>query len=497
MALALLCSKIQAELSHSLSPVNFRAFVVDHGVRSESSSEAQSVASVLATRSIPTSILKIQWPKGLDAKLAPNFETLARQYRFQALGKACREHGINDLFVAHHSDDQAETVLMRLINGHGKLGLEGIKSSAPIPECHGIFGVGGDAVHVNEHDEVLEVVKGVTIHRPLLNMSKEALRELCEKDGMQWFEDKTNADPSLTMRNAVRHIVSNHTLPEALQKPSLLAMVDSIRSEREQEEKTGVEDWARKLQVISYDRRFPYLKFTALPLINQEQVDWTTIPTLLKLLRNLLVKVSNIKHIELPALNSLLPHIFPELGLRREVNGIKEPLKDKLTMAGVQFTRVKGEEESGTRSRTWELVPAKAYRGRTPVLVFPPKPDGGDSNSGLPNDWVLYESRYWIKVENRTGSNVQLQPLYSLPPKVRSMSNEAVALVGEMLRSTKDSMPFRPSESSLPTLTIGEGDGVKIIGFPTFGSVINDPMSRSGDVKVEMVHAANGQFDAL
>src|ERR1700693_2172654 len=90
---------------------------------------------------IETRILKIKWPGLGDPASLPNFESLARKYRFRLLGRACSGLGIDSLLLGHHEDDQAETILMRLANGQGTRGLVGIKSPAGIPECYGIHGV--------------------------------------------------------------------------------------------------------------------------------------------------------------------------------------------------------------------------------------------------------------------------------------------------------------------------------------------------------------------
>lgn len=170
---------------------------------------------------IPTDVLGIAWPEGLNAKEASNFESLARKYRFQALGRACRDHDIQSLFLAHHCDDQAETVLMRMMNGHRQDGLCGMRLSGNIPECRGVYGVHQSGVldhrmapaSKTEVDRGIGLNKsrsldsstgamlstkssirmpiesgGVKIYRPLLGFSKQELRSTCEANGMSWFE---------------------------------------------------------------------------------------------------------------------------------------------------------------------------------------------------------------------------------------------------------------------------------------------------------------------
>ncbi len=86
-------------------------------------------------------VLTLQWPKDINPSELTQFESQARKLRYQALGTACREHGIGSLLLGHHADDQAETVLMRLAQGQKASGLRGISPSGEIPECWGMHGV--------------------------------------------------------------------------------------------------------------------------------------------------------------------------------------------------------------------------------------------------------------------------------------------------------------------------------------------------------------------
>lgn len=156
------------------------------------------------------------------------FETEARTRRYQALGRACRREDIRALMVAHHGDDQAETILMRLANNRLRTGLKGMQSVEWIPECEGIYGVH----HSGDHLEAKVTYKipfpveegGIQILRPLLAMEKSRLIATCEEHGTEWAEDKSNHSPTLTSRNAIRHIYKAHKLPKALSIPSLVAL---------------------------------------------------------------------------------------------------------------------------------------------------------------------------------------------------------------------------------------------------------------------------------
>jgi hypothetical protein len=141
-------------------------------------------------------------------------EKLARQGRFEALTAACTRLDTRYLFLGHHADDQAETVLMRMLQGASWRGVAGIRPLAynPASGC-GIPGA-----------EQIRVV------RPLLSFPKSRLRATCEAWNESWFEDATNADASLTMRNAVRQFLGNtKDLPSSLQAASLSSLADHLQ----------------------------------------------------------------------------------------------------------------------------------------------------------------------------------------------------------------------------------------------------------------------------
>ena len=110
MALASLCSEIaQAEKDCP----SFAGLIVDHQLRKNSRHEAEKVAAELQRLRIRPVILTIDWTKHGDPSSLSNLETVARRLRYQALGTRCRHQAIMSLMVAHHADDQAETVLIR------------------------------------------------------------------------------------------------------------------------------------------------------------------------------------------------------------------------------------------------------------------------------------------------------------------------------------------------------------------------------------------------
>lgn len=311
MALAYLCSRLRfydQMVKIADNPLaRFFGVIVNHNVRDGSTKEAKAVAEALAKLEIKVHVLPMVWRTVLDGtgythpKDLPNFETVARRLRYQLIAKHCCTYGnIATLLMAHHQDDQYETLLMRLLSGHGAAGLLGTRPATDIPECHSIHGAYqsgfvDDQLSSNpsynfsvKRSEVKDIQArlreeidpeltaqeladgtlsagyleddfdayvatkkpvwrlpaaqleiedgGITIYRPLLEFGKERLIATCEANGVPWFEDATNHDPTLTRRNAVRHLCKHYALPVALQKPAILAMSNRLQRQAEADE---------------------------------------------------------------------------------------------------------------------------------------------------------------------------------------------------------------------------------------------------------------------
>ena len=172
--------------------------------------------------------------------------------------------------MAHHSDDQAETVLMNLAASQAGVRLGGMARQTNIPECYGIHGVHESGsyeraarqrsrfqhrhvqqadpiskkhlIHLHNKSPVFES-GGVEIIRPLLEFSKERLRQTCQDNSIDWEEDKSNHDVSVTPRNTVRSLLSSARLPRALGKASLLRISNTEFTKRRLEARV-----ARQLQ---------------------------------------------------------------------------------------------------------------------------------------------------------------------------------------------------------------------------------------------------------
>ena len=153
-------------LAHEAIPGRFEVAAVDHGLRPESALEAEAVAALSTQRGIECSILRPA------VAAAGNLQANARAARYAALGEWAAERGLAAIVTAHHADDQAETLLMRLSRGAGLRGLAGMRGIARVP--------GHPAL---------------PLLRPLLGWRKAELEVVVAQAGLAPACDPANADP--------------------------------------------------------------------------------------------------------------------------------------------------------------------------------------------------------------------------------------------------------------------------------------------------------------
>ncbi|MEK3884261.1 tRNA lysidine(34) synthetase TilS [Paenibacillus sp. PL2-23] len=126
-----------------------------------------------------------------------NLQSTAREERYRFLLETAALHGAERIALAHHADDQAETVLMRLLRGSGLTGLSGMSS--------------------------IRSQKNVQLIRPLLRMNKSDLLRYCEEQAIPYCADSSNQE-RYYLRNTIRLDVIpylsqfNPQLPVTLQR---------------------------------------------------------------------------------------------------------------------------------------------------------------------------------------------------------------------------------------------------------------------------------------
>jgi tRNA(Ile)-lysidine synthase len=174
-------------LAAAARPGAVEAATVDHGLRDGSSAEAELVARVCAGLEVPHATLPIAWPETPQS----NLQARAREARYSALAAWAAERGLAAIATAHHVDDQAETLLMRLGRGAGLSGLAGVRRRRPIAAA-----------------------ASVALVRPLLGWRRDELRAIVQAAGLQPAEDPANSDPRHD-RTRVRALLASPGAPDA------------------------------------------------------------------------------------------------------------------------------------------------------------------------------------------------------------------------------------------------------------------------------------------
>nr|WP_211200159.1 tRNA lysidine(34) synthetase TilS [Rhodanobacter sp. B2A1Ga4] len=149
-----------------------RALHVDHGLHADSALWARHCERFCATLDVPCEVLRVQ----VDGGSGRGAEAAARDARYAALVMQLRDGEY--LLLGHHRDDQAETVLLKLLRGAGPEGLGGMRALRP-------FGRG-------------------QLWRPLLALSRQQLHDYVAAQQLDCIDDPSNADTRLA-RNQLRH----------------------------------------------------------------------------------------------------------------------------------------------------------------------------------------------------------------------------------------------------------------------------------------------------
>jgi tRNA(Ile)-lysidine synthase len=151
-------------LAHAAVPGGFDVATVDHGLRAEAADECALVAAACAARGVACDVLGITVASG-------NVQAEARQARYAALADWAQSKGLSAIATAHHVDDQAETLLMRLNRGSGLAGLAGVREWRPIDGY------------------------AACLIRPVLTFRRSELAAVIAAAGVAVARDPSNSDP--------------------------------------------------------------------------------------------------------------------------------------------------------------------------------------------------------------------------------------------------------------------------------------------------------------
>lgn len=163
------------------------AVTIDHKMRKGSSDEALELAKILQKHKINHQILTVD-----SQKLSKNnIEANLREVRYELLYGFCSAQKIEHLFLGHHLGDGAENFLIRLFRGSQ---LDGLSAMQEVSQ-----------------------LKKIKLCRPLLNNTKDELKNFLQGKKIKWFEDETNDDEKF-LRNKIRKFFNQFEEKDLIQK---------------------------------------------------------------------------------------------------------------------------------------------------------------------------------------------------------------------------------------------------------------------------------------
>lgn len=155
---------------------------LDHELRgAESAGDAAFVAELCGRWNLPVTIARRREIERDAQNLPANLSARLRSLRHALFARVAAAERTSGVILAHHADDQAETVLQRLLRGSGVMGLAGMAPRARLGE--------------------------VVILRPMLGIRRAALRSILVEQTIAWREDSSN-DSLKYLRNRIRRLLA-------------------------------------------------------------------------------------------------------------------------------------------------------------------------------------------------------------------------------------------------------------------------------------------------
>ncbi len=196
-------------LLHGLRELGFRHLVVchlDHGLRGEASRTDARLVEKTARKLGYRYLGETARAEQEAEKRGMSIETAARHVRHEFLARCVRSEQCHDVFLAHHADDQVETVLLNLLRGTGSAGLGGMRAQTPL--------------RVGKVELIL--------HRPMLGIRRESISDYVSSCSVPFREDASNQDTEHT-RNRLRQEalpylrkLFGHTIDNAILRTAII-----------------------------------------------------------------------------------------------------------------------------------------------------------------------------------------------------------------------------------------------------------------------------------
>jgi tRNA(Ile)-lysidine synthetase-like protein len=166
-----------------LKGIELHVVHLDHQTRGDASTaDAEFVRHLADGYSIPVTVVRRDELEREMKSLPRNPSARYRALRLELFRRVVEQEKLDGVILAHHADDQAETIFLRLLRGSGPAGLAGMRKRGSIG--------------------------GMTILRPLLDIRGKVLREFLVSRGQAWREDASNQSERYT-RNRVRRLLQS------------------------------------------------------------------------------------------------------------------------------------------------------------------------------------------------------------------------------------------------------------------------------------------------
>lgn len=230
-------------LLHLLVEAGFSNLVIchlDHGLRGRASAgDAAFVKRLAAKLGLSCEVEKANVKARMN-DCSESMETAARHARHAFFAKCAVKCKCPRIVLAHHSDDQAETVLWNLLRG-----------------SHGLKGMRETQGFTTESGVILE------FHRPLLAVRRADLIDWLISEKLKWREDASNAEPV-----AVRNRLRNEALPLLAEISGRDVAAAFVRGAEDAREAAELESWALKqAQVLDPQGRLHVRVLRSLPVV--------------------------------------------------------------------------------------------------------------------------------------------------------------------------------------------------------------------------------------
>ena len=435
--------------------------------------------------------MSLNWSVGVEPAKLKDFESRARNLRYQALGRACRDFGISSLLLAHHEDDNVETTLVRLAQARKGSGFRGMSLHAQLPECRGRYGVCESGEYKpDQSKQTCEATVtgpesgGICITRPLLSFPKSRLVATCEEAAIKWVEDPTNQDSTLTIRNTVRKLLGSGQLPRALQKQSILKLIRLSQIKQQ-----AYDDHAQELFQACKVEMFDIHSGTIavdIPqpesIFGQDEYSRWSIgyreQVLTTFLRRLVRFVTPLEIVNNEALKTICYTVFSWKPLKLDSisSDVTTPLRARINGAGVLFNLKSPTCEPDAKGfRSWYIHRQPYPNGKRPPTLRYPQITSQEPHLNDEGDkFQLWDGRFWIQVESQTEFPVVIEPFST--SSSHAFRNALLPGVKRRLAHMLDTFAPARARWTLPSISIAPEvdwkDPNRIIALPTLGIIV-------------------------